>query len=358
MSGCLEKEIENIIGKFQGNNLEYVNTVYGSNEKAKTKLYELIWEPMEQHLKGLKNIYYSPSGLLHKISFSAIGIKKNTLLCDRYDINQESSTSSIAQSEKKQYTSNGNFLLVGAVEYNSDTTTNKTWSFLNGSKTETEQIKQLSSKNNQHVNYLIGEEATEEKIKTLSKTSNVIHIAKHGFFFPNPDLARNAFETYETEGKDIKFRGTTNYANWSFVNNKNPLMRSGIVLAKANDVWQRSATTPGEDGILTAEEVSNLDLRKTDLVVLSACETGLGDIKGSDEVYGLERGFKIAGARYLIMSLWQVADDETAEFMTMFYKNLYDLENIPAAFKKTQNEMRSKYDPYYWAAFVLIKLKT
>jgi len=76
VSGCLEKEIENIIGKFQGNNLEYVNTVYGSNEKAKTKLYELIWEPMEQHLKGVKNIYYSPSGLLHKISFSAIGIKK------------------------------------------------------------------------------------------------------------------------------------------------------------------------------------------------------------------------------------------------------------------------------------------
>ena len=185
-----------------------------------------------------------------------------------------------------------------------------------------------------------------------------MHIATHGFFFPDPEQIRaeNQRESVkENQGEELKFRGSTNYANWSFVNNKNPLMRSGIVLAKANEVWQRDPLAEGEDGILTAQEVSNLDLRNTKLVVLSACETGLGDIKGSEGVFGLQRAFKMAGVKYLIMSLWQVPDKETSEFMILFYKNLIKLKDIPTAFNKTQKVMREKYDPYYWGAFVLIE---
>ena len=107
--------------------------------------------------------------------------------------------------------------------------------------------------------------------------------------------------------------------------------------------------------MLTAAEVSNLDLRNTKLVVLSACETGLGDIRGSEGVFGLQRAFKMAGSKFIIMSLWQVPDNETAEFMTLFYNRLVKLKDIRLAFKQTQAAMRKKYDPYYWAAFVLVE---
>lgn len=131
-------------------------------------------------------------------------------------------------------------------------------------------------------------------------------------------------------------------------------MRSGLALAGANDARSR-IRSEGEDGVLTAAEVATIDMRNTDLVVLSAWETGLGDIKGSEGVYGLQRSFKMAGVKYLIMSLWQVPDKETAEFMTKFYKRLAKINEIKGSFNSTQKEMREKYDPYYWAAFVLVE---
>ncbi|MBK6524465.1 MAG: CHAT domain-containing protein [Crocinitomicaceae bacterium] len=125
--------------------------------------------------------------------------------------------------------------------------------------------------------------------------SNFIHIATHGFFYPDPDLIQK--ETYKEESKeDIDFRGGgASYGIWNFVNNKNPLMRSGLALAGSNDMWDRNIYEEGEDGVLTAQEVTTLNLRNTDLVVLSACETGLGDIRGNEGVYGLQRAFKMAG---------------------------------------------------------------
>ena len=149
--------------------------------------------------------------------------------------------------------------------------------------------------------------------------------------------------------------GNNNIGVSYFVNNKNPLLRTGIVLAGANDVWRNQYYDRKEDGVLTALEVATLDLRRTKLVVLSACETGLGDIRGTEGVYGLQRAFKMAGVDYLIMSLWQIPDKETEEFMTAFYKKLIKTKDIRTAFNQTQKQMREKYDPYYWAAFVLIE---
>ncbi|MBK7343811.1 MAG: CHAT domain-containing protein [Saprospiraceae bacterium] len=112
-----------------------------------------------------------------------------------------------------------------------------------------------------------------------------------------------------------------------------------------------------EDGILTAFEISQLNLTNTELVVLSACETGLGDIQGSEGVFGLQRAFKMAGVRYLIMSLWQVPDFQTQDLMTTFYaKWLEQGLPIPEAFRAAQLEMRDKYQsPYFWAGFVLVE---
>lgn len=132
-------------------------------------------------------------------------------------------------------------------------------------------------------------------------------------------------------------------------------MRSGIVLAGGNEVWVRDEYMNKEDGVLTAQEVTELDLRKNRTSCSIGREVGLGDIKGSEGVYGLQRAFKMAGVKYIIMSLWQVPDAETVEFMSLFYTKLSLSNDIKKSFNEAQKEMRKKYDPFYWAAFVLME---
>ena len=363
---CNEKDLEKILGVFQGNNLTFIEKVYGKKSDAKKELYETIWQPLEPYLENIKTVYYSPSGLLHKISFSSICKEQNVFLSDVYNFRQMGSTSNITLKNETSFGNMENFLLMGGVNYNSDSTQKEIWNYLPGSLTETEAINNYLLKKKFGVNYFNERNAREEIFKEKIVSSSIVHIATHGFFFPDPEQLRsemNKQSVDENENQELKFRGdavstpkgTTNYANWNFINNKNPLMRSGIVLANANDVWSRDANAEGDDGVLTAQEVSTLDLRNTKLVVLSACETGLGDIKGSEGVFGLQRGFKMAGVKYIIMSLWQVPDKETSEFMILFYKNLIKEKDIPTAFNNTQKIMRKKYDPYYWGAFVLIE---
>ena len=127
-------------------------------------------------------------------------------------------------------------------------------------------------------------------------------------------------------------------------------------MSGANNFWVHNIhSTAIDDGILTAYEVSGLDFYNTKLVVLSACETGLGDIKDSEGVYGLQRSFKMAGVNNIIMSLWSVPDKETSEFMQLFYQNLIAKQDVGIAFRAAQKIMRNKYSPYYWAAFVLME---
>ena len=113
----------------------------------------------------------------------------------------------------------------------------------------------------------------------------------------------------------------------------------------------------GDDGILTAAEVANMDLSNTKLVVLSACETGLGKIEGSEGTFGLKRAFKLAGVEQLIVSLWSVPDNETMELMTLFYKDLTLKKDPKVSFAIAQREMRNlyPYEPEKWAGFVLVR---
>lgn len=356
VSLCSNDELVEILGAIQGNNLAFVNQVYGTKAKAQTALYQKIWEPLEQHLSGIKTIYYSPSGLLHKVSFAAMSKSNDVFLCDAYQLIQQSSTGRITIPESDPYSKKDNFLILGGVQYSTATTTNEIWKYLPGTASETENIRNYLLKKKHSVQFLSDSTANESNFKSSAKSAKILHLSTHGFFFADPEQVEEKKSTQEKEiVSDMAFRGTTDYANFSFVNNKNPLMRSGLVLAGGNNVWERNTESLGEDGILTAQEVANLDLRNTKLVVLSACETGLGDIKGSEGVFGLQRAFKIAGANYIMMSLWQVPDKETAEFMQLFYIHLEKLKNIPAAFNQTRLHFRKKYDPYFWAAFVLIE---
>ncbi|MBU0488298.1 MAG: CHAT domain-containing protein [Bacteroidetes bacterium] len=183
-------------------------------------------------------------------------------------------------------------------------------------------------------------QATEESFKNLSgKSPDVLHIATHGFTVPLGDI-NDAYKVFEN----------------SFVQNYNPLFRTGLLFAGANRTWNGGKQIRGiEDGILTAYEAGQLDLSKTSLVVLSACETGLGTVKGSEGVYGLQRAFKGAGVRYIMMSLWTIPDEQTAELMSLFYSKLVSGETIRKSFAFAQNEMKKKYAPYFWAGFVLVE---
>jgi CHAT domain-containing protein len=361
---CYENDLKNILGDLPGNNLEFVEKVYSLNKQNVNALYSKIWAPMEQHLLGIKNIYYSPVGFLHKISFAALRNTNGTYLCQKYKLFQLGSTGKLAMSNNTVFEQNDHLTFFGGVQYNSDKTKQEVWRYLPGTKTEIEQSKSIALKQKHKVNFYIGEEASEDNLKKNISDANILHISTHGFFFPDPaELKSESQKNIEIE-KNTVFRGQdglnandgniSNYAQWSFLQNPDALRRSGLVFAFGNDIWQRDAFEQGEDGVLTAYEVVNMNLIKTKLVVLSACETGLGDIKGDEGVFGLQRAFKMAGAEYIMMSLWQVPDKETAEFMQLFYRNLFKEKKIPVAFHKTQLQMQKKYDPYYWAAFVLI----
>ena len=185
--------------------------------------------------------------------------------------------------------------------------------------------------------------ANEESLKDLSgKKINILHLATHGFFLPIEETRK--IDYFQMLGRD---------------NNPTPDMsmrRSGLVMAGGNGAWSGDSIPEGiDDGILTAQEISVLDFREMDLVVLSACETGLGDINTSEGVFGLQRAFKKAGAKTLIMSLWKVNDEITKTLMNKFYQSLFTRKSKHEAFLEAQQFIRSRHpEPQNWAAFIML----
>jgi CHAT domain-containing protein len=328
-------------------------------------LYALLWKPLEKYLAGIQKVSYSPAGKLFGIAFHALPFDSSRYLIDKYQLQQYTSTRQIAfrgtADEKKQP---GNIVLFGDALFTMDSLqlvrkktanpskdlgnvsmisfnrseTAGSWNNLPGTADEVRQIAALFSQRKVPNRVFTQTEASEENMKSLNGESPVIlHVATHGFFLP-----------------ESKKRSAGNENPYSLA--KDPLLRSGLVLAGANYTWSGKKPLPGvEDGIATAYEISQMDLGRTDLVVLSACETGLGDIKGSEGVFGLQRSFKIAGVKNLVVSLWQVPDKETVELMTSFYSYRMEGKSIPESFNLAQTAMRRKYPPFYWAAFVLVE---
>lgn len=216
------------------------------------------------------------------------------------------------------------------------------WKYLEWTKKEVNEIDEVLSKNGVATTKYQGKAATEEVFKTLGTdkpSPRILHLATHGYFFPEPD--------------DGQTRG--------FSSSANPFIRSGLILADGNLAWQGKAIEDGkEDGILTAYEIAQMNLKGTELVVLSACETGLGELTESGAVEGLRQAFKLAGAKYILMSLWSVNDKKTYEFMTLFYDFWQNqAKEIPEAYRLAQNTMRQRYllpfNPNAWAGFVLVE---
>ncbi len=334
-------------------------------------LYNLVWQPLEPLLRDVKTVSYSPSGKLYGVAFHALRVDSNTLLMDKYHLRQFTSTRQVAlKSGSNQFAKPLGIALFGNADFTMDsaqiagmrdsgkqeddyTASLRTpptrgegntggWPELPGTADEVKKIGDLFRQGKLDVKTFVQQSASEEKLKALSGHSpQVLHIATHGFFLP---------EKIKSANEDGIGRGNT----YSLAND--PLLRSGLILSGGNYVWSGKAPIEGvEDGIVTAYEISQLNLSNTELVVLSACETALGDIRGTEGVFGLQRAFKMAGVKKMIVSLWQVPDKETAELMTTFYSNWLKGQSIEDAFGRAQAEMRKKYPPFYWAAFVLVE---
>jgi tetratricopeptide (TPR) repeat protein/CHAT domain-containing protein len=362
------------ITKRKGGDESFVSNLYrgvklGLSQTEKTqygkRLFELVWKPLDSLLQPGYDIYLSPSGALNQLAFAAIPYDSVSTLSDRYRLHTVTTTATLLREKPNDRPQS--ISIYGGVAFDSASVTvsadpssisrsipadlqrsGETWGYLPGTLQEAESITATAAKKQIKVDLHKGKEATEESLKaqTGNNAPDVLHIATHGFFFPDPKNNRKEQYALISQQEPI------------FKLSENPLNRSGIVLAGANKTWAGSSPEEGrEDGILTAYEASYLQLAKTKLVVLSACETGLGDIKGSEGVYGLQRAFKQAGAEYLLMSLWKVPDNETAEFMTTFYGHYFGGSFIEDAYQLTQKAMREKYrnEPYKWAAFVLIR---
>ena len=182
--------------------------------------------------------------------------------------------------------------------------------------------------------------ATEENVKEIN-SPKIFHIATHGFYKPTVQI------TLQDELKGMKPRL-----------HQNPLMRTGLLLKGAGDLMDKTEYNYNmENGILTAYEAMSLNLDKTDLVVLSACETGLGDLEAGEGVYGLQRAFLVAGAKVLIMSMFKVDDDATQKLMLNFYQKWLNSGNMRQSFIDAKKELRVDYpEPIYWGAFMMIGL--
>jgi CHAT domain-containing protein len=272
-------------------------------------------------------IYVSPDGVYNQINLNTLRKPGGDVVLNRYDlVILGNSKDLIALKGRKAAVPRKSAFLLGFPDYGTNEVAP-----LPGTKVEVDAVaKLLKASAYQLTQY----------IKSI-KAPTLIHIATHGYFLE--DVEGNSNTVFGVNAENAS---------------GNPLLRSGLILAGAGDAISgkgKADMTSNDNGILTAYEAMNLNLEGTELVVLSACETGLGDVKSGEGVYGLQRAFLVAGADALIMSLWKVDDAATQQLMTNFYTNWLKTGNKQRAFKQAQLQLMTKYkEPYYWGAFVMI----
>ena len=338
-------------------------------------LWSCVWQPLSDELEGVKRIYFSPAGQLYSTAIEYAAMPDGDVMNNRYEMYRLSSTREVALQEAK--TSELDAVVYGGLEFDADYQTlaevNDEQKGLDvfrpralvnnledlrggvanlpGTEREAQDIVQLFSNTRRQCHLFDGLNGTEESFKWLSGArKNVLHIATHGFYWKDTD------ETSPVANLE-SFLQLENMP--TIPAEDKMLSRNGLLFAGANVALRNGEVPDGrDDGILTALELSGLDFRGLDLVVLSACQTGLGEVTG-EGVFGLQRGFKKAGAQTLMMSLWKVDDQATRLLMTEFYRNLLDGKSKRIAFNNAQQYLRTvengKYNlPRYWAAFILL----
>ena len=320
-------------------------------EAAWRRLAEAVWSPVARVLgSDVERVWVSPDGMLARVPWSLLAEGERTtghLWLSQVDSARELAALLAAEhpsEQKEEQTA----LLVGAVDFDAGAGTNEAvWSALPGTAAEIESLIALAGDSKIAATVLTGSAATKEAFIERLSEADVVHLATHGFFFTESS------EAYESRGGKAK-DGPTSAAGTGAT--RNPLVESGIALAGAN---VRDSVTLAPRGLLTAEELVGLDLPRTELVVLSACETGRGEEITGQGVMGLRASVMAAGARSMLMSLWKVPDESTALLMEEFYRGLWlrgltkaeALRRAQAAVREHPNgEYRA---PLHWAAWVL-----
>ncbi len=335
-------------------------------------LSTLLWgnERLHNAIKDAKNIYFSTSGMLNTIGIEYLPLESNQYIYDKFNLYRLSSTRELCL--RNGSATIDKICLFGGLDYdytipqhkNKETVSDRlsrsaveslsqrgSFDYLNGSMQEVEQIRSVIFKNGIDCVVFSKSEGTEESFKGLSGShTSILHLSTHGMYIPDSN-------------EDV--RETNNYRfiipdEMQNVDDEDKsLSRSFLVLASGNALIHRdSLSVENEDGILTALEISHLDFTNLDLVVLSACETGLGRID-TEGVYGLQRGFKKAGVKTVLMSLDKVDDEATRILMVEFYRNLMSGKTKHLSLQDAQQYLRKvdngKYDdPKYWASFIML----
>ncbi len=293
-------------------------------KRKDTYSYTQFWEPIAAELNGINAIYLSSDGVYNQLSVNSLESPNGTYVLDDLSILNVSSLRSLV-GENDAVSAQKIAVLLGNPTYGSAEIDP-----LPGTGKEIATISSILKSSGYKSTIYQSTVATEANIKAV-KSPKLLHIATHGFFIADVKADNN--KVFSVPLNNI---------------NENTLLRSGLLLANAGKA------EGSNNGVLTAYEAMNLDLTNTDLVVLSACETGLGDIMSGEGVYGLQRSFEVAGAKAVIMSLWKVDDAATQLLMTSFYKNWMQSKNKLASFRKAQKTLKASYpEPYYWGAFVM-----
>lgn len=353
-------------------------------KKLARALDERLMRPIRKLIGPTRRIFLSPDGALNLIPFAALVDENGMYLVENYSINYLTSGRDLVQVQSQ--TEN-----LGAPVVMADPLYD-----MIALKTPKQQAEQSSTLNGEgrrsvdfmRLNYkslpgtaaeatalrvilpdarvLTKEQATEAALKQI-KRPRVLHIATHGFFL-SAQTSGSSTAGITLRRETVDTLGSAPPTDW-----ENPLLRSGLILAGVKQ--ERSG--PGEDGVLTALEMAGLDLRGTKLVVLSACETGLGDVRFGAGVYGLRRALVLAGSETQVMSLWKVSDVGTRDLMTAYYKRSQTGEGRTEALRRVQLDMlhgrlsssassrkrgtsdtgeevitKNYRHPYYWAAFI------
>ena len=341
-------------------------------------LYHAVWEPLEEEFTGVNRAFFSASGKLNYLPIENIKMKNGRILSDQYELYRLSSTAEILHRQKQILYNK--VALFGGIDYEasnslridriSDNQLSTHRSFVNRSLPdsvlkrggfeylkesllEVKDIKGSLDKGNFSVLLFTDSLGTEKSLKDMSgQEVNIMHFATHGMYmYPEEAEQRRS-------ANNFKFISTRE-ADTHYTTEDKALTRSFLVMAGGNKLLRRDIVLDEEDdGVLTALEISLLDFRNLDLVVLSACQSGLGDTS-IDGVVGLQRGFKKAGANTILMSLDKVDDEATKILMVEFYRNLMSGKTKHQSLKDAQKHLRKvekgKYDkPEYWASFIML----
>ncbi|MFY0601246.1 MAG: CHAT domain-containing protein [Cyclobacteriaceae bacterium] len=319
--------------------------------------YEVYWKQIEEAIGKEKTVVYlSPDGVYNQINVEAFATPGNGYIIDKTNVRVVNSTKTIAISRSKEARKakrrskdeQAVAMLFGNPKYYASATSydeaiieNPTRALtsskvpqLPGTEKEVDLVSELLESEGWKVEKYLGEDATEDVIKDLSNVT-LLHIATHGFFDDKPRNTNKQFGLFDDD---------------------NPLERSGLLTQGGGEVLLEATDNYNiSDGVLTAYEAMNLNFDKTELVVLSACETGRGEIEQGEGVFGLQRSFLVAGADALVMSLFQVSDEVTQKLMVEFYKFWLDGRSKREAFNAAQITIRNEYpDPIYWGAFLMV----